>query len=111
MLGLQHLYQRKKNIESSRPQTVRAVIEKTKLDILIYVAAVLGPLALLPQVLSLFTTRDASGLFLPTWLMFGALNFLWILYGRAHGAAPIVIANTAFMILNFLVVVGIVLYS
>jgi uncharacterized protein with PQ loop repeat len=110
MLGLRHLSQQKKNIET-KPQTVKTVIRKTKLELLIYVAAFVGPLVLLPQVLNIYTTRETSGLFLPTWIMFGVLNFIWILYGRAHGEKPIIIANTALMVLNFSTAMGIVLFG
>lgn len=106
MLGLRHLHQRKKNIEKG-PQTVRAVIVKTKLDLLIYVAAFVGPLALLPQVFNLYATHQTAGLFLPTWAMLGVLNGIWIWYGRVHRARPIVITNTALMLLNFSVALGI----
>ncbi|OGC88374.1 hypothetical protein A2419_00500 [Candidatus Adlerbacteria bacterium RIFOXYC1_FULL_48_26] len=81
------------------------------MDLLIYIAAFVGPLALLPQVINVYATRDTSGLFLPTWCMFGVLNFLWILYGRVHKEKPIVITNTALMVLNFSVAAGIVLFS
>ena len=110
MFGLYHLYRRRKDIEAG-PQTVKSVIKKTKLEILIYIAALAGPLVLLPQVLNIYSTREASGLFLPTWAMLGLLNILWILYGRAHRETPIVIANTAFMLLNFSIVVGILFYN
>lgn len=109
MLGLQHLHQRKKDIVAE-PQTVKSVIKKTKLDLLIYIAAFVGPLVLLPQVLNIYTTRETSGLFLPTWIMLGILNFVWILYGRAHGEKPIVITNVALMVLNFSVAAGILFF-
>jgi uncharacterized protein with PQ loop repeat len=110
MLGLWHLHQRKKDIEA-KPQTVKTVIRRTKIDLLIYIAAFVGPLVLLPQVFNIYSTHETSGLFLPTWAMFGALNFLWILYGRAHGEKPIVITNVALMVLNFSVVIGILLFG
>lgn len=110
MLGLHHLHQRRKRIAEG-PPTVRSVLYKAKIDLLIYIAAFVGPLVLLPQVLTVYATHDTSGLFLPTWCMLGALNFLWILYGRAHNEKPIVITNSALMVLNFSIAAGIVLFS
>lgn len=110
MLGLRHLHQRRKRIAEGSP-TVKSALNKAKIDLLIYIAAFVGPLALLPQVLNVYVTRDASGLFLPTWFMFGALNFLWILYGRVHREKPIVITNSALMVLNFSVAIGILLFG
>lgn len=110
MLGLRHLHQRKKNIESG-PQTIKSVIHKTKIDLLIYIAAFVGPLVLLPQVVSIYVTRDTSGLFFPTWVMLGVLNLLWISYGRAHDERPIVITNAALMVINFSIAAGILFFG
>lgn len=110
MLGLRHLHQRRKKIEAE-PRTVKSTISKAKIDFLIYIAAFVGPLVLLPQVFTLFVTQETAGLFLPTWAMLGLLNGLWILYGRVHRERPIVITNAALMVLNFSMVVGILLFS
>lgn len=110
MLGLWHLHQRKKEIEAKQ-ETIKSAVDKTKLDLLIYIAAFVGPLVLLPQVFTIYSTHETAGLFLPTWGMLGMLNFLWILYGRAHGEKPIMITNAALMVLNIFVVVGILLFG
>lgn len=110
MLGMRHLHERRKKA-AEEPLTVRSALTKTKIDLLIYVAAFVGPLALLPQVLNVYATRDASGLFLPTWCMFGVLNVVWILYGHLHKETPIVITNVALMVLNFSTVAGILFFG
>jgi uncharacterized protein with PQ loop repeat len=110
MLGLRHLYQRKKRL-SGEEQTVKTVVQMSGLDLLIYFAAIAGPLALLPQVFKLYTSHDAAGLALPTWLMFGALNSLWIFYGYKHKEKPIVITNSMLLVLNFTIVFGILLFA
>jgi len=110
MLGLRHLHRRRKNIDKG-PQTVKSAVKKTKLDLLIYIAACVGPLVLLPQAVALYTTHQTAGLYLPTWGMLGVLNCIWILYGRVHREWPIVITNAALMLLNFSVALGIMLFG
>lgn len=83
---------------------------KTALDIIIYPVAVLAPVALLPQVVQLYVTKDASSLALPTWLVLGLLNLVWFYYGLVHKERPIIITNAMLAVLNFAVVVGILLY-
>ncbi len=110
MLGLRHLHQRKKKLKKEA-STVKSVARLTALDVLIYLAAVAAPLALLPQALKLYTTHDAAGLALPTWVILGVLNLLWLVYGYKHRENPIMITNVALMILNFSIAMGIVLYA
>lgn len=97
-LGLRHLHRRNK------------AGFKHALDILIYPAAVIAPLALLPQVWQVFSTHDVSSLSLPTWVVLGFINFLWIFYGWAHRERPIMLTHAAFCILNFAIAGGILLY-
>jgi uncharacterized protein with PQ loop repeat len=110
MLELRHLFLRKKKL-NDRPQTVRTVVKLAWLDMLIYVASVVGPLATLPQVLKIYVTRDAEGLALVSWTAYAALNVVWILYGYKHKEKPIIIANIASLILNATVVAGIIFFS
>jgi len=76
-----------------------------------YGVGVLAPLALLPQVIQIYTTKSASGISLATWMLLASFSVLWVLYGVAHKDKPIIIAHVLFAILNMLVAVGALLYS
>ena len=108
-LGLRHHHRRKKR-EQGTPPPQHLTLWQLSLDTLIYPAAILAPLALVPQVWHLYATQDASSLSLATWAVLCSLNILWILYGRAHKEVPIVLTNAALMVLNFAMALGIVLY-
>jgi uncharacterized protein with PQ loop repeat len=103
-LGLRHLGKRK-GIQK------KAGRFGSILDHAIYCAAIVSPFALLPQVLQLYQTQDASSLSLPTWLILGCMNCLWLTYGLYHHEVPITITNILLMVLNFATVVGIMLYQ
>ncbi len=108
-LGLRHAHRRKKREQAGRYE--RLTTWQMSLDILIYPAAILAPLALLPQVWHVYATHNASSLSLPTWALLGCLNVLWFFYGRAHKERPIMLTNAALMVLNFSMAVGIILYG
>lgn len=110
MLGLRHLTLRKKKVKDETP-TVRTVVKLAWLDMLIYSASIVGPLATIPQVLQLYTTRQAAGLALLSWVTYTILNMVWIFYGYKHHEKPIVLTNIALVVLNSTVVVGIILFS
>jgi MtN3 and saliva related transmembrane protein len=58
-----------------------------------FVAGALTTLAFLPQVLKSWKRRSADDLSLGMLLAFNAGILLWIVYGVAIGAMPIVVAN------------------
>jgi len=75
-----------------------------------YGVAAFAPLALIPQILQVYTTHSGAGLSLPTWLLFVLFNILWSLYGAIHKDAQILFANILMAFCNFAVVLGILLY-
>jgi uncharacterized protein with PQ loop repeat len=108
-LGLRHVEKRKKARLSGFP--TRSSVLKNALDILIYPLAIGGPLAMLPQVIQLYSERNASGLALPTWVLFLCFNAVWCMYGIVHKDRPIILTNMVLAALNFSVVAGILLFS
>jgi len=107
-LGVRHISRRRK--ARAKSASVGASTLKRALDVLIYPIAVVGPLALLPQVIKLYTTQDSGSLSLPTWLILGLLNLTWLFYGLVHKEQPIVLTNLILVVLNFSIVFGILLY-
>lgn len=58
-----------------------------------YIAAFLGTVCWLPQAWKAWSSRDTSGLSLPSNLMFLLTVSLWFCYGLMVGDWPIIIAN------------------
>jgi uncharacterized protein with PQ loop repeat len=107
-LGVRHVARRRKARLKGFP--TRTSVLKNALDILIYPIAIVGPLALLPQVIKLYTVQDAAGFSLATWLILGLLNLVWLYYGFVHRERPIIITNFMLGALNFAMVFGILLF-
>lgn len=80
------------------------------LDKAVYGAAIIAPFALVPQIIQLYTTKDAGVLSLPTWAILGTVNCLWLVYGIYHRESPITITNALLALFNFTIVLGILLY-
>lgn len=62
-------------------------------DIFGYLATSLNLVMLLPQVIHTWKTKHTKGLSLTTLLMFTAGCVLWIIYGVAKTAYPVILAN------------------
>ncbi len=81
------------------------------LDSFVYVVAFLAPLVTLPQVLKIFTEKNAGGLSVWSWTGYAVGSVVWLLYGIAHKEKPIILSNLPLVFLNAVIVVGILLYS
>jgi len=68
-------------------------------------AALLTTLAFVPQVWHTFRTRDVSGISLGMYSAFTLGIALWIAYGLAIGAWPVIIANIVSLLLALCILV------
>jgi uncharacterized protein with PQ loop repeat len=83
---------------------------KRFLDYLMYGVGVIAPIALVPQILQIYTTRSAAGVSLLTWLLIAFFNSLWALYGAVHKDKQLFFANVFVVFFDLIIVVGILLY-
>jgi uncharacterized protein with PQ loop repeat len=104
-LGFMHLHSRKR----VEPFPSRAPTKRL-LDYLMYGVALLAPLALAPQVYSIYATREVGGLVLSSWAMLGTVNALWVVYGVTHRSPPLILSNIVFLCLHLAGVAGVFLY-
>jgi uncharacterized protein with PQ loop repeat len=81
------------------------------LDKFLIIAAIVGPAMTIPQIVKIYSLRDASSIALSTWVLFAILDIPWIIYGVVHKEKPIVIAYILWLITNIFVIVGTILYS
>lgn len=85
-------------------KTVRA------LDKIVTFMGMLGPLGAIPQVYEIWVTQDASGNALSTWLIWNLTSVFWIIYGIAHRSYPVIIIQTAWLLVQSAVILGILIY-
>lgn len=75
------------------------------------VAAVVQPLMTLPQAIQLYTTHDAHGLSLFTWLGYTIVGLVFLTYSYKYRLVPIMIQQTLWFVLQSSVVVGILIWQ
>ena len=75
-----------------------------------YAVGILAPLALVPQILQIYTTKSSAGISLFTWLLLALVNALWALYGAVHKDAQLIFANAFITLFDLVIVVGILMY-
>lgn len=92
-------------------KTLRTKKTVKVVDSLMSVAAVIHPLTATPQVYAIYTSHNASGVSLWTWLGFMLLGLVFLAYGVVHNLKPILVTQTLWFIVDILIVVGILLYG
>ena len=69
-------------------------------QILGFSAAFLTTAAFVPQLVRVLRLRSARDISLPTFLMFSAGVFLWLLYGIDIGSKPVIASNVVTLVLS-----------
>ena len=80
-------------------------MDTESIDILGYIAATLTTIAFLPQVIKTWRSRSAKDVSLVMMITFSIGVFLWLLYGLAIQAMPVILANATTLILALLIVI------
>ncbi len=83
---------------------------KRALDYVMYGVVILAPLALLPQIIQLYSEKSSAGLSLVTWILLTLVNILWATYAVVHKDKHILFANVLMALFNITIVAGILLY-
>lgn len=73
------------------------------LDILGLVATCLTTSSFVPQVWRTWKTKDVSGISLPTYVIITLGLALWLVYGWLRGDLPLIVANSAMVVLTGLI--------
>ncbi len=80
-------------------------MDTESINFLGYVAATLTTIAFLPQVFKTWPSRSAQDVSLVMMITFSVGVFLWLLYGLAIQAMPVILANATTLTLALLIVI------
>lgn len=80
-------------------------------DKLIYVAAFIGPVMNIPQLLEIWLNKSAAGVSFISWSSFAMISVMWFIYGLLHQEKPIIFMNGMLIILQSAIAVGALIYG
>ena len=107
--GLHHFHLRKRKHEFKQKYPHPDKLHRF-VDDAIWVFGLLGPLLSVPQAWIIWSSKAAGDVSLVSWLSFLVGSVFWLFYGFLHKEKPIIFTYFLFLILNFAVVLGILLY-
>ena len=105
-LGLRHKSEHQHVLDKPKKTSYLVFLDK-----LTFVAGVIGPFTVLPQIYSIFSTKSAQGVSFVTWLLIFIVTFPWILYGVAHKDKSIIVSFILWEVVNMTVVIGVLMYG
>ena len=109
-MSLRHVHLRKRRHPALEPYPARNSMKRW-LDRLILMVGVIGPAMIVPQIMLIYTEKNASGVSAISWLAWALLDIPWIIYGLVHREPPIVMTYFLWFLGNLLVFFGAVLYG
>jgi len=83
-------------------------MENSSIEYLGYVAGILTTFGMLPQIITLFKTKEHSGISLGYFLTLFVGVVLWEIYGILTAATPIIIANFVTGLFLFIIIAQVV---
>jgi len=84
--------------------------KKTVLDRLIYLAALGAPIANLPQLFQVWSTKSAQGVSLLSWTLFAVISLVWLAYGIEKRDKPIILMYALLVIIQMGIALGTHIY-
>ncbi len=109
-VGQKHKHARqKRSLKTKAPRPNGPYVRA--LDKITFIAGIVGPITVFPQVYQIFTTHNAGGVSTIAWLLIFIVTLPWIFYGIAHREPAIIWSTILWEIMNALVFIGAVLYS
>jgi len=109
MIGFHHMRARARLTKGLEPFPARNVWARL-LDYLMYGVGFIAPIALVPQILEIYTNKNAAGVSISTWSLLTVFNLLWALYGAVHKDKQLFFANAFIAVFDLIIVIGIMLY-
>ena len=82
----------------------------SSIERLAYIAGIASPIVTLPQLIQIWTTRDASGVSLITWFSYLVIVIIMTLYGIIHKEKPLIIMYGSLIIVDSLIIIGTIIY-
>lgn len=76
------------------------IINNSKLDNLALTVGVIQPLTTIPQIVLIYTTRDASGVSFFMWTAYNVASLVLLMYGLRHRLPPVIWAQALWLVVQ-----------
>ena len=81
------------------------------IDKVVMFTGLIGPIASIPQAITIYSAQDAEGVSIITWGLFIVTNAALLIYAIVHKLPALILSNICWVIIEVIVVAGILMYS
>ena len=103
--GLHHYHLRKRKEPFPNSNKLKRFMDKAVIAV-----GIISFLFTIPQVTKIWVGKDAAGVSLISWVTFTIAAVFWLIYGILHKEKPIIITYAGWIIIDFIIVLGILIY-
>jgi len=72
--------------------------------------AIAEPLMTIPQIIDIYS-HHSTEISILTWVLYAIASAMWLIYGLYRRSVPLIVTGALWIVMDFLVVFGIVIYS
>ncbi|PIR03991.1 MAG: hypothetical protein COV59_02295 [Candidatus Magasanikbacteria bacterium CG11_big_fil_rev_8_21_14_0_20_39_34] len=107
-VGIHHHIKRKQKRKES---FLENSFTKQFIDRAIYFVGFFGPIMTLPQLSKIWLEKNAEGVSAVSWGAYIIVAIFWVLYGLIHKEKPLVVISLVWIVLEFMIVTGTLMYG
>lgn len=85
--------------------------ERTNIDRAMMFFGVLGPIATIPQIYTIYSSGDSSGVSIISWIFYLVIAMFGLAYSIVHRLRPLIFSNILWIFADGAVIAGCLLYS
>jgi uncharacterized protein with PQ loop repeat len=89
----------------------RKKAKNASLERIVMFVAIAEPLMTLPQIIQIWSTNDAHGVSLVTWILYALASSVWLVYGLVMHSKALAVTGAIWILMEAAVIVGILLFS
>lgn len=83
---------------------------KNLLDKLVFLVGVFGPIFTIPQIYTIYSTKNSGGVSGLSWSFYFVSSLIWLIYGITHKEKALILTNILWIIINAVILLGIFIY-
>ncbi len=106
-----HHYHKRKRIHRKHEPFPHPEKGKRVMDRLIYLIGAFAVVMTIPQVLTIWIERNATGVSIFSWGSYLIAAVFWLAYGVMHREKPIIFNYSVWIVLEIFIIAGIFLYG
>jgi uncharacterized protein with PQ loop repeat len=106
-----HHYHKRRRIYKKHEPYPHPDKAKRMVDKMVYIMGIFAVVMTIPQVLTIWVSRNAGGVSAVSWASYLIAAAFWLLYGVMHREKPIIFNYTVWIVLEILIIYGVLLYG